>query len=97
MALTENEITVADTLRVTLQINNADGNPRNLTGATYAAAFTKGTTSLTGTVTVIDAVAGTVRVQFPAATGLAGQAIASLTITQSGETQTVWREAYKVY
>ncbi len=97
MALGEYEITEATTLRVTVQINNADDSPRNLSGATFSATLGRGSTTLTGTVTVLDSAGGSVRVQFPAATDFAGQATASLNVTQSGETQTVWREVYKVY
>lgn len=97
MALKSNEITERDTLRVLVQVVKDDGTPKPLAGAAYTAVMGKVGNQRVGAVTVIDLPQGLVQVAFPAATGMAGQIVASLHVTLNGETQCVWRERFQVF
>ncbi|MGQ0565589.1 MAG: hypothetical protein ACT4OK_11030 [Gemmobacter sp.] len=97
MALKSSEITESETLRILVQVTKDDGSPKPLAGASYAAVMGKVGNQRLGAVTVIDATRGLVQAAFPAATGMAGQVVASLHVTINGETQCVWRERFQVF
>lgn len=96
MGLRESEITENTTLRAVIRVTKSDTTPKSLVGATFAAVMGRRGTQRAGAVTLLDPAKGIVQVAFPAATGLAGQIIASLHVTLNGETQCVWRERLQV-
>ena len=89
-------ITQDTTLAVTVTVQQTDGTAKNLTGATLAASLGTPESAIAGTVTPIDLPAGQVRVTFPAPAAFLGLVTAELRVTISGETQSVWRETFRV-
>lgn len=90
------KITTRDTLAVRITVQTEAGAGVDLTGATCAAVMLIGPDSIAGTVTVLDAAAGLVRVTFPAAGDQTGVATAMLHVTRGAETQTVWAASYTI-
>jgi hypothetical protein len=90
------EIGTADSFRARFTVKQ-NGVVKSLVGATAVAFATNGTTTITGTTDLSDAVNGRVGVIFPAGSFAVGDWEVQARVTLGGETQTVGRAYFRAY
>ncbi len=92
-----NTIYEQDSLRVRVTVTDANNVAKNLTGATMSCYLGKlGALGVLGTVESVNLPAGIVDITFPAGSAEVPTSVAQLRVTISGETQTVYSEAFRV-